>query len=59
MEQKKRPDSFVENRMIKTYPTEIGSQPFKPDNIELFKLEKTSKIQKYYSARFEEMTILF
>ena len=24
MEQKKRPDSFVENRMSKTYPTEIG-----------------------------------
>ena len=53
--EKKRPDSFVENRLSKEYPTEIGSQPFSPDNINLFKLEKTTKIKKYYSARFEEM----
>jgi hypothetical protein len=56
MEQKKRPDSFVENRMIKTYPTEIGAPKFEPDNISLFKIEKTAKIKKYYSSKFEEMT---
>lgn len=54
MEQK-RPDSFVENRLSKRYPTEVGSQNFSPDNIDLFKLEKTSKVKKYYSSKFEEM----
>jgi hypothetical protein len=56
MEKKKMPDSFVENRMTKTYPTEIGAPKFAPDNIGLFKIEKTSKIKKYYSSKFEEMT---
>lgn len=55
MEEKKLPDSFVVNRMSKEYPTEIGSQPFSPDNIQLFKQEKTSKIKKYYSSKFEEL----
>lgn len=55
MEEKKLPMSYVVDRMTKTYPTEVGSQPFKPDNIELFKLEKTTKIQKYYSSKFEEL----
>lgn len=50
------PDSFVENRMIKAYPTEVGAPKFEPDNISLFKKEKTSKIKKYYSSKFEEMT---
>lgn len=50
------PDSFVENRLSKRYPTEIGAPKFEPDNISLFKLEKTSKIKKYYSSKFEEMT---
>ena len=56
MEEKKLPISYVVDRMSKTYPTEIGSQPFSPDNIELFKLEKTSKIKKYYSSKFDELT---
>ena len=51
----KRPDSFVEDRMVKTYPTEIGAPRFEPDNISLFKIEKTSKVKKYYSSKFEEM----
>lgn len=50
------PDSFVENRLSKRYPTEIGAPKFEPDNISLFKIEKTSKIKKYYSSKFEEMT---
>ena len=50
------PDSFVENRLSKRYPTEVGGPKFEPDNISLFKIEKTSKIKKYYSSRFEEMT---
>ena len=56
MEKKKMPDSFVENRLSKRYPTEIGAPKFEPDNISLFKIEKTSKIKKYYSSKFEEMT---
>ena len=56
MEKKKMPDSFVENRLSKRYPTEIGSPKFEPDNISLFKIEKTTKVKKYYSSKFEEMT---
>ena len=56
MEQKKMSDSFVENRLSKRYPTEVGAPKFEPDNISLFKIEKTSKIKKYYSSKFEEMT---
>jgi hypothetical protein len=54
--EKKMPDSFVENRLSKRYPTEVGAPKFEPDNISLFKIEKTSKIKKYYSSKFEEMT---
>ena len=54
--EKKMPDSFVENRLSKRYPTEVGGPKFEPDNISLFKIEKTSKIKKYYSSKFEEMT---
>lgn len=53
--EKKLPDSFVPNRSSKEYPTEIGSQKFSPDNIELFKLEKTTKVKKYYTQKFEEL----
>jgi hypothetical protein len=53
---KELPDSYVYNRNIKQYPTEIGAPNFSPDNISLFKREKTSKIKKYYSSRFEEMS---
>ncbi len=53
--EKKMPDSFVENRLSKRYPTEVGAPKFEPDNISLFKLEKTSKVKKYYSSKFEEM----
>jgi glutaredoxin 2 len=53
---KELPDSYVYNRNIKEYPTEIGAPKFSPDNIPLFKREKTSKIKKYYSSKFEEMT---
>jgi hypothetical protein len=56
MEKKKRPDSFVEERMTKTYPTEIGAPKFEPENISLFKIQKTTKIKKYYSSKFEEIT---
>ncbi len=53
---KELPDSYVYNRSIKEYPTEIGAPKFSPDNISLFKKEKTSKIKKYYSTKFEEMS---
>lgn len=51
----KLPDSFVVDRYSKTYPTEIGSQPFRPDEIELFKLDKTNNLKHYYVSKFDEL----
>lgn len=51
----KIPDSYVENRRLKEYPTEVGSPNFSPDNISLFKQEKTFKLKKYYSSKIEEL----
>ena len=55
---KKLPDSFVPDRYIKSYPTEIGSQPFEPDNIELFKLEKSNRLKHHYTSKFEEIKLM-
>ncbi len=52
---KKVPDSFVPDRRTKEYPTEIGSQKFSPDDIQLFKLEKTSKLKHHFSSKFSEL----
>ena len=51
--EKKLPDSFVVDRYSKTYPTEIGSQPFRPDEIELFKLDKSNNLKHYYVSKFD------
>lgn len=51
----KRPDSFVELRKLKSYPTEVGSPNFSPDNIELFKLEKTQKLKHHYNSKFTDL----
>lgn len=53
--EEKLPDYYVENRSIKQYPTEIGSQPFKPDEIELFKIDKTNKLKTHFSTKFNEL----
>jgi hypothetical protein len=55
MEEKKLPDSFVVDRYKKTYPTEIGSQVFVPDEIELFKIEKTNRLKHHFISKFEEI----
>lgn len=55
MKEKKLPDSYVPDRRIKSYPTEIGSQKFSPDDITLFKLEKTNKLKHHYTSKFEEI----
>jgi hypothetical protein len=52
---KKLPDSFVPDRRTKEYPTEIGSQKFSPDNIQLFKIEKSQKVKKYFTSKFDEI----
>ncbi len=52
---KKVPDSFVPERRSKQYPTEIGSTKFSPDNISLFKLEKTQKVKTHFTSKFEEI----
>lgn len=51
----KKPDSFVDDRRLKAYPTEIGSQKFSPDDIQLFKLEKTSKLKHHFTSKFSEI----
>ena len=51
----KKPDSYVFDRSLKAYPTEIGSQPFKPDEIELFKIDKSNKLKHHYVSKFEEL----
>ena len=53
--EKKLPDSYVPDRYVKTYPTEIGSQPFVPDNIDLFKLDKTQNLKHHYVKKFDEI----
>ena len=53
--EKKLPDSYVPDRYSKSYPTEIGSQPFEPDNIELFKLDKSNRLKHHYTQRFNEI----
>ena len=45
MIEKKLPDSYVPDRRLKSYPTELGSQRFSPDDITLFKIEKTNKLK--------------
>jgi hypothetical protein len=47
--EKKLPDYYVENRSLKEYPTEVGAPKFSPDNISLFKQEKTFKLKKHFS----------
>lgn len=55
MESNKLPDSFVVDRYKKTYPTEIGARPFVPDDIALFKIEKTNKLKHHFVSKFEEI----
>jgi len=55
MMEKKLPDSYVPERRLKEYPTELGSQNFSPDNISLFKVEKAHKLKNHYSSKFDEL----
>jgi hypothetical protein len=55
MSDKKIPDSYVPDRRLKSYPTELGSQNFSPDDITLFKIEKTNKLKHHYTSKFEEI----
>jgi hypothetical protein len=55
MEDKRLPDSYVQDRRLKSYPTEIGSINFNGDDIDLFKMSKASKLKNYYNQKFEEI----
>lgn len=55
MKKEKLPDSFVPDRRLKSYPTELGSQKFSPDDISLFKMEKASKLKNHYNSKFIEL----
>jgi len=54
--EEKKPLSYVENRMSKPYPTEIGAPKFEPTNISIFKQEKNTLLKSYYTSKFEELT---
>ena len=51
----KKPLSYVENRSTKTYPTELGSANFKPNDLSIFKQEKNLQLKSYYTSKFEEI----
>jgi hypothetical protein len=53
--EKKLPDSYVPDRYTKSYPTEIGSQPFEPDNIALFKLDKSQNLKHHFVKKYDEL----
>jgi hypothetical protein len=55
MKEKKLPDSYVPDRRLKFYPTELGSQKFSADNIPLFKVEKAQRLKTHYASKFEEI----
>lgn len=52
---KKLPDSYVENRKSKSYPTEIGSPNFRLDDIDLFKSNQSVKLSNFYNQKFEQI----
>jgi len=54
-EKKKLPDSYVENRSTKEYPTEVGAPKFSPSDISIFKQEKTHNVKKYYTSKLSEI----
>lgn len=53
--EKKLPDSYVVDRRLKTYPTEVGSVNFKVEDIDLFKNDKASNLKHYYDQKFNEL----
>ena len=55
MSEKKIPDSYVVDRRLKAWPTEIGSPNFAADNISLFKSEKTHRLKNIYSSKFDQL----
>lgn len=55
MSEKKIPDSYVMNRPLRAWPTEIGSPNFAADNIALFKSEKTHRLKNIYSSKFDQL----
>lgn len=46
---------FVPNKSSKQYPTEVGSQNFKPDDIQEFKFSESEKLDRLFSIKFEKI----
>jgi hypothetical protein len=46
---------YVFDKSLKTYPTEVGSQNFKPDDIEKFKFSESEKLDKIFSVKFQKI----
>ncbi|NDF16873.1 MAG: DUF2452 domain-containing protein [Verrucomicrobia bacterium] len=55
MENQKLPDSFVTDRRLRSYPTEIGSQNFSPEDTSLFKLEKAKALKSHFTQKLTEI----
>ena len=51
-----KPLSYVENRISKTYPTEVGSPNFKPEDLTVFNQENTSMVRSHYASKFDHLS---
>lgn len=51
----KLPVDYVKNKLSKEYPTEIGSQYFKPDNIKGLKEISVNNVKNHYKSRLYEL----
>ena len=52
---KKKPDQVADNPGLLSYASNVGAPAIKPDDIATWKLEKVSKTNSYFSARYEEI----
>lgn len=51
-----KPLSYVENRITKTYPTELGAPKFEPTDVSLFNQEKLSNLKNHFTSKFNDLT---
>jgi len=52
---KKKPDQVADNPGLLPYGSNVGAPAIKPGDIATWKLEKVSKTNSYFSARYEEI----
>ena len=52
---KKKPDQVADNPGLLPYGSNVGAPAIQPNDIATWKLEKVSKTNNYFSARYEEI----